>query len=66
MQGWPGSIDFRELGFRVQGLGFRDYLEGRGDLVSRLIMRVTVVIIWLIRVISLLTKPPDPPSRVKG
>ena len=34
------------------------YLEGHGDLVSRLIMRVTGVTIWAIGVISILTKYP--------
>ena len=46
------------LGFRVLGLGFGVYLEGHGDLVSRLIMGITGVIIWLIGVIDLLTKSP--------
>ena len=32
------------------------YLEGQGDLVSRLIIRIPRVSIWFIRVINLLTK----------
>ena len=36
----------------------QDYLEGQGDLVSRLIMGITRVTIWVIGVISLLTKSP--------
>ena len=42
-----------KLGFRVIG-----YLEGRGDLVSRLVIRITGVTIWVFGVISLLTKSP--------
>ena len=33
-------------------------LEGHGDLVSRLVMGIIGVIIWLIGVINLLTKSP--------
>ena len=39
-------------------LGFRVYLEGQGDLVSGLIRRITRITIWVIGVISLLTKSP--------
>ena len=35
-----------------------DYLEGHGDLVSKLIMGITGFITWLIGVINLLTKSP--------
>ena len=38
------------------------YLEGQEDVVSRLIMGVIGVIIWLIGGIKLLTKSPDPSS----
>ena len=39
-------------------------MEGRGELVSRLIVRITRVTTWaIIRVINLLTKSLDPPSR---
>ena len=38
------------------------YLEGPGDLVSRLIRGITGVTIWVIGVINLLMKSPDPPS----
>ena len=34
------------------------YLEGQGDLVSRLIMGITRVTIWVVGVINLLTKSP--------
>ena len=34
------------------------YLEGQGDLVSRLIMGIIGVTIWVIGVINLLTKSP--------
>ena len=34
------------------------YLEGQGDLVSRLIMGISRVSIWFIGAISLLTKSP--------
>ena len=42
----------------------RIYLEGHGDLVSRLIIRITRVTTWVFGVMNLLTKSPDPPSRV--
>ena len=34
------------------------YLEGQGDLVSRLILGITRVTIWVTGVINLLTKSP--------
>ena len=37
-------------------------LGGSGDLVSRLIMGIFRVTIWVIGIINLLTKSPDPPS----
>ena len=40
------------------------YLEGQGDLVSKLRMGIVGGTIWVIRVINLLTRPPDPPSNV--
>ena len=46
-------------GFRVQG-------AGSGDLVSRLIMGIIRVTIWVIGVINLVTKSPDTPSRIKS
>ena len=39
-------------------LGFRVYLEGHGDFVSRLITDISGVVIWLMGVINLLTKSP--------
>ena len=44
---------------------FRGYLEGQGDLVTRLIMGINGLTIWVIGVITLLTKSPDPPSTVQ-
>ena len=41
-------------------------MEGHGDLISRLIVRIPRVTIWVIGVINLLTKSTDPPSRVQG
>ena len=38
------------------------YWEGHGDVVSRLIMGVIRLLIWLIGAINLLTKSPKPPS----
>ena len=40
-----------------KSLGMR-YLEGQGDFVSRLIMLVIRVTIWVIGIINLLTKSP--------
>ena len=37
---------------------FTPYLEGQGDLVTRLIMRIIGGSIWVIRVINLLTRSP--------
>ena len=34
------------------------YLEGQGDLVSRLIMGITRVTLWVMGLINLLTKSP--------
>ena len=39
-------------------LGPKPYLEGQGDLVSRLIMGLIRVSIWVIGIINLLTKSP--------
>ena len=39
------------------------YLEGQGDLVSRLITPITHVVTPFIPIINLLTRSPDPPSR---
>ena len=39
------------------------YLEGHEDLVSRLKVRITMVTVWVVGVINLLTKSPDPPSK---
>ena len=38
------------------------FLEGHENLVSRFVMGIIGVIIWLIRVINQHTSPPDPPS----
>ena len=37
---------------------FKDYLEGQGDLISRSIMGIFRVTIWVIGAINLLTKSP--------
>ena len=47
----------------VQRCRHGHYLEGHGDVVTRLIMGITGVILWFIGVISILTKSPDPPSK---
>ena len=39
-------------------LGFNAYLEGHGDLLSRLIIRISRVTVWVIGVLNLLTKSP--------
>ena len=36
----------------------KPYLEGQGDLVSRLLMGITGVTIWVMGVLNLLTKSP--------
>ena len=41
-----------------EGLRVRAYLEGQGDLVSRLIRGITRGIIWVLGVINLPTKSP--------
>ena len=38
--------------------GLRAYLEGQGDLVTRLIMGIIGVTVWVLGVINLLTKSP--------
>ena len=43
-------------------LSSKHHLEGHGDLVSRLRMGISRDTIWVIGVINVLTKPPDPPS----
>ena len=40
------------------GLNPKPHLEGQGDLVSRLMIRIIRVTIWVIGVINLLTKSP--------
>ena len=42
----------------VANLAVPNYLEGQGDLISRLIMGIIRVTIWVIGVINLLTKSP--------
>ena len=42
----------------VNGPGLCRYLEGHGDLLSRLIKGIISVIIWAIGVLKLLTKSP--------
>ena len=38
------------------------YLEGQGDLVSRVITPITQIVSPIIPIINLVTKSPDPPS----
>ena len=45
-----------------QRIAIGAYLEGQGDLISRLIMGIIRVTIWYIGVINLLAKSADPPS----
>ena len=42
------------------------YLEGQGDLVSRLTMGIIGVTIWVLGLLTYLLSPPDPPSRVRA
>ena len=60
-----GMLEVKTIAQRAaNGLmsGFRtlaeDYLEGQGDLVSRLNMGISRVTIWVIRVINLFSKSP--------
>ena len=46
--------------------GFVDLLKGSWDLVTRVIIRVTILITPIKVVITLLPKSHDPPSRVEG
>ena len=58
---WGLGVEFRGLECRVVqgvGLGCRVYLEGQGDLVSRLITPVTHIVTLIIPIINLLTKSP--------
>ena len=41
------------------------YLEGQGDLVSRLITPITHIVTTILPIINLLTKSPDPPSKLE-
>ena len=47
----------------MKGLGFKVYLDGQGDLVSRFIVGITQVTICVIGATTHLLSPPDPPSR---
>ena len=67
------SEAFVDLGFRFQTFLIswrheccRHYLEGHGDLVSRVVIGVTGVIIWLMGVINLLSKSPCPSKYSAG
>ena len=64
------GLGFGGLGFEVSDLGLEVlllrvrasgggiYLEGQGDSISRLVMGIARVTIWVIGVINLLTKSP--------
>ena len=55
-----------ESGVFPRGLGINGlYLEGQGDFVSRLVTFITHIVPLIISIINLLTKSPDPPSRVR-
>ena len=61
--GWVLCIDVKgrcalRTSFWVSRISVHSYLEGQGDLVSRLIMGITRVTIWVIWVTNLLTKSP--------
>ena len=56
--GKSSGVQVVEVQHDVLQDGFRGYLEGQGDLVSRSIMVITGVIMWVIGVISILTKSP--------
>ena len=57
--GLPGLGIRPFKGHRMHGAqGGMPYLGGQGDLVSRLIMGINGVTIWVIGVINLLTKSP--------
>ena len=45
-------------------LWLRDYLEGQGDLVSRLLTGISRVTFWVIGIINCLLRLHDPPSRL--
>ena len=47
-----------QLGHNARILPGRPYLEGQGDLESRLIRGISRVTIWVIGVINLVTKSP--------
>ena len=51
-----GTPVILELG--CQAVDLRSYLEGQGDLASGLIRGITWVVIWVARVMNLLTKSP--------
>ena len=59
-------LSFSVLESRVCGLGLRDYLEGHGDSVNRLITLISHVTAPSIPIPNLLTSLHDPPSRVWG
>ena len=46
------------VGGHVRHSRYWDYLGGQGDLVSRLLMGINGITIWVIGVIKLLTKSP--------
>ena len=54
----PVSFNFFVAGDSCRGVEFRDYLEGQGDLVSRLVTPITHIVTEFIPIINLLTKSP--------
>ena len=59
-----GSLEILEKAQAHRVFPSRVYLEGHWDLVSRLVMGMIGVTIWVTGVITYLLSPHDPPSRV--
>ena len=55
---WHGPVNSDESTLQHLELGFRVYLGGQGDFVSRLMIGINEVTIWVVGVINLLTKSP--------
>ena len=53
----PKELDQATMIFKIQ------YLEGQGDLVSRFIMGIIGVTLWVMGFLTFLLSPPDPPSK---
>ena len=53
----PKELEQATMIFKIQ------YLEGQGDLVSRFIMGIIGVTLWVMGFLTFLLSPPDPPSK---